>query len=583
MRVILARIGRLALLAAQGPGAWRGIGLYLLVLSLQFAGVWVTVQMINWQKTFYDALEQFDAAAALVQIGVFGWLTALSAGSWLAGQWLRKHLLIAWREKLTGRALDLWVNGKAYWYLRPGLSPTPLENPDQRIAEDCAKFIDDFLEFTLELISRVVSLVTYLSVLWGLSHFPLALTLWGVDISIPRYMVWAAFLYVFLSSILTHALGKPLKNLAFAQERREADFRHALVQIRDQADQIAQAGGEAAELRRTGARFEALKQNWKRLITRELVLGLFVRPYRQSVLRIPTFLALPAYFGGAVTLGGLMQLASAFSNVATTLSWFIFSYRRLAGFVAVSERLDGLFAAAGNPAPLPDAPSTLERRTATDGILRARGVQLYTPQGRALEAVPDFTLSPGETLWLSGASGRGKSTFLSALRGVWPFGTGVLELPDAPVLALPQVPVSFAEGILPTLTYPHDPADYDRAALEALLLRVGLGHRLPAQEGPAALQGLSIGERQRLALARVLLLRPDWLILDEATSALDAGAETDLLGLLRAELPRAAILCVAHRPPLALGAHRRLSLSEHGEPEDDEPEDKVEPEERKTA
>ena len=430
MRVILARIGRLALLAAQGPGAWQGIGLYALVLSLQFAGVWVTVQMINWQKTFYDALEQFDAAAALVQIGVFGWLTALSAGSWLAGQWLRKHLLIAWREKLTGQALDLWVNGKAYWYLRPGLSPTPLENPDQRIAEDCAKFIDDFLEFTLELISRVVSLVTYLSVLWGLSHFPLALTLWGVDISIPRYMVWAAFLYVFLSSILTHVLGKPLKNLSFAQERREADFRHALVQIRDQADQIAQAGGEAAELRRTGARFEALKQNWKRLITRELVLGLFVRPYRQSVLRIPTFLALPAYFGGAVTLGGLMQLASAFSNVATTLSWFIFSYRRLAGFVAVSERLDGLFAAAGNPAPLPDAPSTLERRTATDGILRARGVQLYTPQGRALEGVPDFTLSPGETLWLSGASGRGKSTFLSALRGVWPFGTGVLELPD---------------------------------------------------------------------------------------------------------------------------------------------------------
>lgn len=573
--MIIARIGRLALLAARGPGAWWGIGLYLLVLSLQFAGVWVTVQMINWQKTFYDALEQFDAAAALVQIGVFGWLTALSAGAWLAGQWLRKHLLIAWREKLTGRALDLWVNGKAYWYLRPGLSPTPLENPDQRIAEDCAKFISDLLGFTLDLISRVVALVTYVSVLWGLSHFPLSLALGGVDLTIPRYMVWAAFLYVFLSSLLTHVLGKPLKNLSFAQERREADFRHALVQIRDQADQIAQAGGEAAELRRTGERFAALKQNWKRLITRELVLGLFIRPYQQTVLRIPTFLALPAYFGGAVTLGGLMQLASAFSNVANALSWFIFSYRQLAGFVAVAERLDGLFAAAGNPVPVPGTPRALDRRTATDGILRAEGVQLFTPHGRALEPVPDFTLSPGETLWLSGASGRGKSTLLSALRGVWPYGRGTLALPELPLLALPQVPVSFAEGILPTLTYPHDPAGYDRATLEALLMRVGLGHRLPAPDGPAALQGLSIGERQRLSLARALLLRPEWLILDEATSALDAAAEAALLALLREQLPGCAILCVAHRAPVGLGAYRQVALEGVVQPEDQLEERKI--------
>lgn len=550
------------MLAARGPGAWKGAGLYLTVMGLNFFGVWISVQMINWQKTFFDALEQLDAVAAVVQIWLFFWLVGQRSAAILIGNWLEKRLRIELRERLTGRALDLWLNGGSYWHLRPGLTPAPVDNPDQRIAEDCRQFVLLLLDFSLDLVSKVVALVTYLSVLWALSHFPLAIALWGWDITIPRYMVWLAFVYVAVSTLFTHLLGRPLKDLNFRQERAEADLRHALVQVRDGADQIAQAGGETAERRRLDRRFAAVKDNWRRLIGREFTLGLFTTPYSHTILRLPTFFALPAYFGGALTLGGLMQTASAFSNVTTTLSWFIFQYRRMAQFVAVSERLDGLFAAARDPLPAPSAPRALMR--VPEGRIAAEGLTLYTPQGRALAPVPDFTLTPGERVWVSGASGQGKTTFLSALTGVWPYGQGRLILPPEGMMALPQVPLPFTEGVMATLTYPQDPAGFEPATLEGALVRVGLAHRIPAPEGdgPAALQGLSIGERQRLALARVLLLRPRWLLLDEATSALDPAAEAELLALLRRELPDTAILCVAHRPPEGLRPWRRLHLGD---------------------
>ncbi|WP_127108331.1 ABC transporter ATP-binding protein/permease [Pararhodobacter zhoushanensis] len=565
MGVVLKRLGRLAWLAASGPdrglmGAWSGLGLFVLILGFEFCGVWLSVQMINWSKVFYDALEQLDAVEALRQIGVFAILIAATAGASLIGTWLTKQLQIAWRQRLTERALNQWLTDGAYWHLRPGLSPDPIDNPDQRIAQDCNLFIEYLLEFSVDLIARSVALVTYLAVLWNLSGFPLSLSFVGLDITVPRYMIWAAFLYVALSTLITHLLGKPLKNLAFRQERVEADFRHGLVQVRDNADAIALAGGEDAERRRLAARFARLRDNWKQLIGREFILGLYTQPYRYTVLRIPTFLALPAYFGGAVTLGGLMQTASAFSNVTTTLSYFVFYYARIARFVAVSERLEGLFLATAAPRPAPDAPRSLLRVTGGGDRLRLSGLRLFTPSGRALDPVPDCTITAGQRIWIRGASGRGKTTLLSALRGVWPYGTGSITLPDAPLMALPQVPVAFSDGLLATLSYPQDPASYDRAVLDAMLRKVGLEARLVASDGPGTLQGLSMGERQRLALARALLLRPGWLLLDEATSALDPASETRLLALLRRELPQTTILCVAHRPPVGLDPDGELAI-----------------------
>jgi putative ATP-binding cassette transporter len=296
MPTILKKVWQLSRLAMSGRAGRRGLILYAVVLGLEFVGVWFTIQLVNWSRAFYDALEQKDAAAAVGQIGLFFGLIAISAGSHLIGQWLRGTLLMMWRGRLTERALALWVDGRAYWHLRGGYTPDPVENPDQRVAEDCRRFVDFLLLFTLDLISSIVGLFSYLALLWSLSTFVLSFTLLGTDFAIPRYMVWASFVYVAISSVLTHVLGKRLKSRYFVQERREADFRHALVQLRESADAVARTGGEAAERRRLARLFDAIRTNWRSVLNQELILGLYVRPYFQTVLRIPTFLALPAYF-----------------------------------------------------------------------------------------------------------------------------------------------------------------------------------------------------------------------------------------------------------------------------------------------
>lgn len=560
--MILARIWRLSLVAVSGRAGWRGLLLYVVILGLSFVGVWFSLQLIAWNKAFYDALENMDGAEAARQIAIFFGLIAVSAGSYLAGQWLRLDLQMLWRRQLTERALDLWVDRRAYWHLRAGYTPYPVDNPDQRVAQDCDAFVKGLIHETLDLISSAVALFSYVALLWSLSSFALSFTLWGAEITIPRYIFWAAFLYVAICSGLTHLLGKRLKSRLFAQEKREADFRHALIQLRENADQIARAGAEGAERRRFAALFDAVRVNWRSLNNQTLVLGLFTRPYQQTILRIPTFVSTPAYFGGAVTLGGMMQLAGAFGQVTQTLSWFIFGYRDLSAFVAVTDRLDGLFRAAAGPAPMPDAPRALERRAAPDGLLRLEGVRLHAPSGGALDPVPDFIMRPGDRIWISGPSGQGKSTLLAAISGLWPYGRGRIAAPGGRWLFVPQGGYLSPEGLAASLTWPEDPAGTDRSALAAALARVGLSDRIAMLDvaGPLSTAGLSQGQAQRIAIARVLLARPDVLLLDEATSALDPAAEQEMLALLRRELPQAAVICVAHRPPEALGITRRIDL-----------------------
>ncbi|MCZ4353991.1 ATP-binding cassette domain-containing protein [Roseovarius aestuarii] len=542
------------MLSASGPGAWIGLLLFGVVLALQFIDVWVDVQMIAWYKRFYDALEQVDAAAAIRELWVFGGIVAMSAAIFLVSDYLRKRLLLRWRSRLTDKALDTWTDGHAYWLLRPGLSPKSVDNPDQRVAQDCNRFVELFLHETLDVITRIVALFSYIVILWNLSDFVLTLPVFGNDLAVPHYLVWLAFIYVAISSVFTHLMGRPLKSLVFRQEKREADFRYALIQLRDNAAEVAFSKGESAERRRLANRFDGIRQNWNRLIGREFLLGLFTRPYYQSILRVPLFFSLPAYFAGAVTLGGLMQLSGAFGRVTQTLSWFIFSYRSLAEFAAVAERLDDLFASAQNPAPMPDTPMAIQRSHSGDDVLRVTDLELYTPQNRALAPVQDFALAPGGRVWIRGQSGQGKSTLLSAIAGLWPYGRGQIEVPQGDTLYLPQRPHLFSEGLAAAACYPHDPATIPEARLREVLSCLGLAHRLENLNvtGPGALEGLSMGERQRLALARVLLLRPTTVVLDEATSALDAAAEAHVLTLLRRELPQATIICVAHNEPFAL-------------------------------
>lgn len=554
----LNQIWRLAILCAWRPGGRFGVLLFATIFGLGLAGVHITVRLIRWAADFYNALQKLDVPAATQQIGVFFTLIAVSAALNLSATWLRKLLQIRWRKVLTDVTVEAWLGGRAYWHLRDRVEHG-LDNPDQRIADDCRIFVYRLTTEALELLTNIVALVSYVAILWSLSTFPLNVTLFGLDLSVPRYMVWAAPIYVAVSSGVTHWLGKPLIPLNVEQQKTEADFRFALARLREHGEQVAFARGEPAERRRFSDRFQAVAANWRRLMDRELVLGLFTRPYMQTVLRIPLFLALPAFLAGKLTFGGLMQMSSAFQNVVTTLSWFIFSYRDLAELAATARRLDVFLDACHGAAQRGDA---VARCGDHDGGLAMKDVRLSTPEGRPILTLPGVRIERGENVWLSGPSGRGKTTVARMLAGLWPDSAGELGTPAGGMMFLSQQAYLPLGSVGDAVSYPLDRAAVGDEILRTVLEVVGL-RRLAdplALAADIATAGLSGGERQRLVLARLLVQRPDWAILDEATSALDADAETDLLARLRSRLPDCTFVVIAHREPRGLGPVRRIDI-----------------------
>lgn len=529
-----------------------GLGLCALVLAANFAGVYVITLLISWNKAFFDALQNVAVEETVRQVGVFFVLILTSAALFLIGQYLRKLVYIRWRRRLNSIALDAWLENQAYWRLQPSILGQLADNPDQRIAEDCRMFVDKLLELSVELITKIVALFTFLLVLWELSSFPLTFSVFDTQIVIPRYMVWAAFLYVALSSWLTHVLGAPLKNLLFLQQRREADYRFALARMRDFSDEIALSRGEAAERRIFDQRFSAIVANWHSVITREFILGCFTRPYFQTVLRIPLFLALPAYLAGQVTLGGLMQVRGAFSSVVTTLSWFIFNYRELAEWVATTDRLAEMLSCTEHARKVD---SGIELTENTLPQLAITGLRLTTPQGAPLDVPPDLTIDSGERIWIKGQSGLGKSTLIKAIAGLWLHGSGHIKHPPGwrPAFVSQDIYLPLSD-FRSAAIYPLEPTSLDQSQVDTALQRIGLELPQTAHcvETPSAPSGLSGGERQRLAFSRLLLSAPDWIFLDETTNALDPKSEEQLLQTLIYALPQMTLVFVSHKPPPAI-------------------------------
>jgi len=558
MKALAGQFYRLTRLCIIGDGGRIGALYFFIIFGLGLAGIQITVRLIAWTADFYDALQKLDVDTAVRQIGVFFGLIAISAGLYLTSAYLRKLLIIRWRRTLTEAMLDRWLAGKAYWHLRDRRDGG-IDNPDQRIAEDCRIYVDKLTGEAVELVTSCVGLVTYFGILWGLSTFPLAFTLFGTAIEIPRYMVWAAPLYVALATGATHFLGAPLKAINFEQQRREGDFRFALTRFREHAEAVALANGEGAERRVFAQRFRAVLDNWRLLARRELILGCFTRPYMQTVLRIPLFLALPAYLAGKVSFGGLMQIGSAFQNVVTTLSWFIFSYRDLAELAAAANRL-GVFLDAAEAAGAAVAQPAMS--VAVEDHLVVDDVRLKTPGGQWLAPFGRLHFSAGGSYWLSGPSGRGKSSLLKAVAGLWRHGDGRIETPVSSIAVMPQQAYLPLGGLRAALAYPLDADDVPDRDFHAALAAVGL-ERLWGMDDAIweeARRGLSGGERQRLVLARLILQQPQWAFLDEATSALDSDSEASLLRRLRDMLPKTTLVIVSHRAPQGVDRFETVTL-----------------------
>jgi putative ATP-binding cassette transporter len=534
---------------------WQAIGLLAAVVALNLVTVYVDVLINAFQRDFFNALESRDEAAFRRQLWYFAGLASAFILVAVYKFYLTQRFELHWRTWLTGRYLDDWLAQRAYYRLELGGAPT--DNPDQRIAEDVRLFTEYTVSLTMGLLNSVVTLGSFIVILWNVSG-PLTLTLGGAEFTIPGYMVWVALLYAIAGSWLSHAIGRPLIALNFAQQRFEADFRYGLIRVREHAESVALYRGEPAEHRGLLARFGRVVTNYWALVLAQKRLIWAQSFYGQLAVIFPFVVAAPRYFNGPLKLGDLMQIANAFGMVQGALSWFVNAYASLATWKATTDRLltfdDALAALRASGGPL------LHAEPGPAPALHA--VRLETPRGSPIVAHATLEVADGDRLLLTGPSGSGKSTLFRALAGIWPHGTGRVVQPDQGLLFLPQKPYLPIGSLRATVSYPAAPDMFDDAAIAAALRDC----RLPQLAGRLDEEAswdrrLSPGEQQRLAFARALLNRPRWLFLDEATAALDEATGHALYRLLIERLPDTAIVSIAHDPSVAAYHRRRVHLT----------------------
>src|SRR6185312_13142129 len=541
--------------------AW---GLLVAILVLRFALVGMSVVLSFWNREFFNALQDKNAQAFIDLLFLYrrtpsglmpGFCEVAAVYIFVAVYftWLSQWLQIRWRRWMTTRFLDEWLADRAYYRisLTTDRAAIGTDNPDQRVAEDLRDFTDNTLSLSLGLLSNIVSLGSFVGILWGLSG---AFEAFGV--SIPGYMVWVAVIYAVIGTWFTHLVGRPLTALNFRQQRVEADFRYALVRVRENMEGIALYRGEEEEKSTLLHRFGAVIGNWYSIMTRMKLLNTLVVGYDQAAVIFPVVVAAPRYFAGAMQLGGLMQTVGAFGQVQGSLSWFVSAYASLANWRAIVERL-ATFHRAVVAARAAHAEG-FDAAESPDGAVTLRDVTVSLPNGEKLLDGADLTFTPGHSVVVSGRSGSGKSTLFRTIAGIWPFGQGQVHVPPNSFF-LPQRPYIPLGTLRHVVSYPQPATAFEQSELARALEDAGLpqlvDHLDKDENWPQRLSG---GEQQRVALARALLARPDWIFLDEATANLDPEAEAELYRTLRARLPDTTLVSIAHRPSVALFHEERL-------------------------
>lgn len=531
-------------------GAW---GLLAAIIALNLVGVAASVIVTYWYNDFYNAIQVYDFATTYRLI--YAPMVAIKGARPMTGflevagvyvfavtyaTYLSQMLQIKWRQWLTTHYMENWLGNRAYYTISLAQDPgRVIDNPDQRISEDLRDFTLNTLSLGVDFLTNVVNFFSFVFVLYSLSGIikPFGITIHG-------YLVWAALIYSLAGTYLTQLIGRRLIPLSFNQQRLEANFRYRLVRVRDNPEAIALAHGENDEHGALVSSFQFVRDNFWAIMRRTMVLNFFTNGFQQIAIVFPVFVILPRYFAKQIGFGALMQIPSVFNNVQQSFSWFILNYPSLVVWRAIVSRLYGFreameaaraASAAGPRLGQPGAALVLDNLTLT------------LPDGRKLLHGASLTLKPGEKITLTGPSGAGKSTLFRAIAGIWPFGTGQITPPSGSILFLPQKPYFPLGSLKRGLAYPAtEDVCSDEAAVEALTaLNLGqLAPRLHETENWGLL--LSGGEQQRLALARALLAKPDWLFLDEATSALDPALAAQVQTALSQHLPHTTIVAISH-------------------------------------
>jgi putative ATP-binding cassette transporter len=560
----LATIWRLAIPYFRSEDAWAGRVLLTAVIAIELANVGIMVLINQWNARFYNALQDHNWDSFVRELGIFCLLAAAYIVLAVYQLYLNQWLQIRWRQWMTQQYLARWLTASLHYRMQ--VLGDAADNPDQRIAEDIQIFIEKTLTIGIGLLGAVVSLASFVVILWGLSAAA-PLTLHGQSWNIPGYLVWAALLYAAVGTLFTHLVGRPLVALNFYQQRYEADFRFNLVRVRENSEQIALLRGEPAERERLGERFAAVVGNYLRIMARTKQLTFLTSSYSQISVIFPYIVVGPAYFAGHLQLGGLTQTASAFNSVQTALSFFINVYRQLAEWRAVIARLDGFEGSINAAAALGVTSPAITVAAAPSPQIRLDALEVALPGGRPLVTADGVAFAPREQVLVTGPSGSGKSTLFRAIAGIWPFGRGRVSIPtNAKVMTLPQRPYLPIGPLAAAVAYPAVAGTIDPARIRELLVAVGLpalAERLDDEQHWNRM--LSLGEQQRIGLARAILHAPDFLFLDEATASLDEPAEAALYGLLHERLPGTTIISIGHRSTLNAFHQRHVALERAGD------------------
>lgn len=535
---------------------WKAWAQLAAIFAVIFGGIYLQVMGNRLLGEVTDALvaRKWDALKPALLFSVV--IGVMSGVATHARNALQSMLELNWRTWMTGTFLREWTDSHVFYDIeREGL----LSNIDQRIAEDVRQFIHSTLNLWLNVIGISVSAVTFGLMLWELSG-TLAFSVGGLHVAIPGYMVYLAFLYAFGSFALAHWVGKALIGLNMHRHTVEADFRHGAMQLRENAEQIAFYGGGARESQRLLQRFEKIRDNVVAIIIRSVKVGLTTNTYGHIFAPLPTLAVLPRYLAGEITLGGITRVSGAFSAFSQNLAFFTDSYVEFTDWVAVGHRLGDL------------SHSIKKAQNRVSGFVVERAEQpemttgpleLHKPDGEVLAEVPPLHFAPGQRWLVRGPSGTGKSTLLRAVAGLWPHGSGQISLPaGAALMFLPQRSYIPSGSFKAAMCYPGEPSQFDDATCRRVLVQCGLaGHVHALHESDKWQQKLSGGEQQRLAFARVLLHRPDFVFLDEATSALDLNTERMLYQSLIDQLPKSAVISIAHKASLAQFHDHTLDLA----------------------
>lgn len=534
-----------------------GTALLVFLLLINLGQVALSVRLNFFSRDMFNALQEKDGGAFWYQLfWVFVPLASVFIAIALVEIVSQYVLRIRWRSFLNRLYVHEWLSDGTHYRMQ--LVGHAADNPDQRIAEDLRTYINQTYTLSIGLLNQSATLVSFIAILWALSA---GFTLPGTDTPVPGLLVWVCIAYALLGTWLTHVIGRPLINLYFQEERVEADYRFSLARLREYTEQVALLGGERAEEEALNGRFAMIVRNYMQILRRVMRLQVFQSTYFQANVVVPYILTAPYYFIGKITLGQMQQTVGAFSSVQNALDFFITSYSSIANYKAVVDRLT-TFEAAVEAVRHNGFKNRVSLTPSPNADLGVSGLQVALPDGRVLMKADGVAFRQGETTLLTGPSGSGKSTLFRAISGIWPFGAGEILVPQGQsMMLLPQRPYIPMGTLREAVTYPGSHGVYGDAAIADALRAAKLpqlADRLDEERAWA--QTLSLGEQQRLAIARALLAKPDWLFLDEATAALDEPTEAEIYKVIRERLPNATVVSIGHRSTLAAFHDRRIDM-----------------------